>query len=596
MRFGLFYEHQLPRPWAEDSEERLLADALDQIELADRLGFHSVWEVEHHFLEEYSHSSAPEVFLGAAAQRTSQIRLGHGIVHLPPPVNHPARVAERIATLDLVSGGRVEFGTGEGSSQAELGGLGVPRDLKRDQWDEALDAITRMFVEEPFAGYDGKWIKMPTRNVVPKPKQKPHPPLWVACSRRETILLAARKGLGALSFSFIEPEEAKEWADEYYRVIASEECVPGGFAVNPNVAVVVPFMCHQDEQTAIDRGIDGGHFFAYSLAHYYVFGQHRPGRTNVWEEFQEHRDEYGFAREIVTADAAPLGLKLLQQGLGSLRGAIGTPEQIADLVARYEAAGVDEVIFVSQAGRNRHEHIVESIELFAKEVLPRFAETAEETERVKRERLAESTEKALSRRSPIRTSDSSYVIGPAEEPSPAPTPFLEGFRPSPAPSEAVARGRAIGRAALGRLRTRTGRRLRRGGEAAFARFVRGHSDEQLGRTIGSSWGLLTIFKGMERNFLPEQAGGLTADIQYVLKVGDRDRRWVVRLQDGRIRTGPGRSPAPALTLRMDVATFARIAAGEILAAQAFMEGKITLEGDFQLAARMAQMFGQGTPF
>src|SRR5438552_19014340 len=127
MRFGLFYEHQLPRPRDEDGEERLMRDALEQIELADRVGFDCVWEVEHHFLEEYSHSSAPEVFLAAASQRTERIRLGHGIVQRPPPYNHPARVAERIATLDLVSGGRVEFGTGESSSHAELGGFGGDR-------------------------------------------------------------------------------------------------------------------------------------------------------------------------------------------------------------------------------------------------------------------------------------------------------------------------------------------------------------------------------------------------------------------------------------------------------------------------------------
>src|SRR2546425_8776317 len=118
MRFGIFYEHQLPRPWAPDSEYRLLLDSLEQIELADRLGYDYAWEVEHHFLEEYSHSSAPEVFLAAASQRTSRIRLGHGIVQLT--TNHPARVAERIATLDLVSHGRVEFGMGEGSSVTEL--------------------------------------------------------------------------------------------------------------------------------------------------------------------------------------------------------------------------------------------------------------------------------------------------------------------------------------------------------------------------------------------------------------------------------------------------------------------------------------------
>ena len=152
VKFGIFYEHQLPRPWGPDSEHKLLKDALEQVELADRLGIDYVWEVEHHFLEEYSHSSAPEVFLAAASQRTSRIRLGHGIVQLPFNFNHTARVAERIATLDLVSDGRVDFGTGEASSEAELGGFLVDRATKRDQWAEALDAVTRMFVEEPFAG------------------------------------------------------------------------------------------------------------------------------------------------------------------------------------------------------------------------------------------------------------------------------------------------------------------------------------------------------------------------------------------------------------------------------------------------------------
>src|SRR4029078_2697686 len=143
MKFGIFYEHQLPRPWGPDDEHKLLKDALDQVELADRLGIDYVWEGEHHFLEEYSHSSAPEVFLAACSQRTSRIRLGHGIVQLPPGHNHPARVAERIATLDLVSDGRVDFGTGETSSEAELGGFNVDRDSKRENWEEALDAVTR---------------------------------------------------------------------------------------------------------------------------------------------------------------------------------------------------------------------------------------------------------------------------------------------------------------------------------------------------------------------------------------------------------------------------------------------------------------------
>ncbi len=118
MKFGIFYEHQLPRPWGEKSEYQLLQDSLTQIELADRLGYDYAWEVEHHFLEEYSHSSAPEVFLGAASQRTKRIRLGHGVIQLT--TNQPHRVAEKVATLDLLSGGRVELGMGEAAGPAEL--------------------------------------------------------------------------------------------------------------------------------------------------------------------------------------------------------------------------------------------------------------------------------------------------------------------------------------------------------------------------------------------------------------------------------------------------------------------------------------------
>src|SRR5919197_6315403 len=138
MKFGIFYELQMPRPWEAGGELRLYQNALDQVELADRLGIGYAWEVEHHFLEEYSHSSAPEVFLAAASQRTQRIRLGHGIVLMPPSYNHPARVAERLATLDLVSNGRVDWGTGESASRAELEGFGIDPKERRAMWQEAL--------------------------------------------------------------------------------------------------------------------------------------------------------------------------------------------------------------------------------------------------------------------------------------------------------------------------------------------------------------------------------------------------------------------------------------------------------------------------
>jgi alkanesulfonate monooxygenase SsuD/methylene tetrahydromethanopterin reductase-like flavin-dependent oxidoreductase (luciferase family)/putative sterol carrier protein len=581
MRFGIFYEHQLPRPWDDGAEQRLISDALDQVELADRVGFDYVWEVEHHFLEEYSHSSASEVFLAAASQRTQRIRLGFGIVALPPGYQHPARVAEKVAMLDLVSKGRVEFGSGETSSGAELAGFGVDRDSKRAQWDEALDVVTRMFVEEPFAGWDGRFVTMPPRNVVPKPVQKPHPPLWVACSRRDTIKLAAEKGIGALSFSFVEPEAAKDWVDEYYEILASERCVPAGFAVNPNFAVVLPMMCHPDEATAIERGIDGAHFFGYSLAHYYVFGDHHPGRTSIWEEFQRNRDERGFAREIVLPDQAPLGVKIMQEGMGSLRGAIGTPDQVRDLCRRYLEAGVDQIIFVSQAGDNRHDHICESLELFAREVMPEFAENAEEREAAKRERLAPAIEAALARRAPARASDPGYVIGPLDS-GPAPAVVGSGARGADGD-----RGNGGGAAAelLGRLAQR--------GEAAFGAFVRRSDDRMLERTIGSGAGLRIVFAGMTRRFRPDRAGDFEGDVQYELTpASGAPRNWVVSIGGGSASARPGRAVEPRVTIGMDLADFARLIGRELDPGRALMEGRLRLEGDVMAASRLGEMFGE----
>jgi alkanesulfonate monooxygenase SsuD/methylene tetrahydromethanopterin reductase-like flavin-dependent oxidoreductase (luciferase family) len=390
VKFGIFYEHQLPRPWTDDSEYRLIQDALDQIEYADALGIDYAWEVEHHFLEEYSHSSAPEVFLAAASQRTKNIRLGHGIVQTPAPFNHPARIAERIAMLDLVSGGRADFGTGESSSEAELGGFMVDPERKRAMWEEGLRIAVRCMTETPFTGHSGEFVTMPPRNVVPKPRQKPHPPLWVACSRRDTIHLAAQKAIGALAFAFVDPEEAKYWVDDYYATLA-KEAVPIGDAVNANVACVTTFMCHEDEEEAMRRGLEGANFFGYSLAHYYVFGRHRPAVTNVWEEFQQRRAEHGYDPEAVAAASENqdrLGAKVVEEGISGLRGAIGTPEQLRAYLRRYEECGVDQVIFCFQAGKNRHEHIMEALELFGREVLPEFKDRDEKHLREKETRLA----------------------------------------------------------------------------------------------------------------------------------------------------------------------------------------------------------------
>ena len=384
MRFGVFYEMQLPRPWAPDDERRLFHEALEQVELADRLGYDYAWEVEHHFLDEYSHSSSPEVFLAAAAARTKRIRLAHGIRQVIPNYNHPARTAECLATLDLISNGRVDFGIGEGATRLELGGFGIKAKEKRAMALEAAEQIANMMVLEPYPGFEGKHFTMPCRNVLPKPAQKPHPPMWMACTNRDTIKVAASLGLGALAFSFLNPAEARTWSEIYYGILRSEHCVPLGHSVNANLAMVSSFSIHRDRAEAIRRGHEGFEFFGYALnalvAHDTV-----PGRTNLWGEYLERR---GNRTEEFVA----------QNVVGARSSGIGTPQDMRAHLESFQEAGVDQVIFLQQAGRNRHAHICESLELFASEVMPAFNADVEAREARKSAELAPYVQAALARK------------------------------------------------------------------------------------------------------------------------------------------------------------------------------------------------------
>jgi alkanesulfonate monooxygenase SsuD/methylene tetrahydromethanopterin reductase-like flavin-dependent oxidoreductase (luciferase family) len=320
MKFGIFYELQCPRPWEADTEHKLYQNALSQVELADKLGYHYAWEVEHHFLEEYSHSPQPEVFLAAASQRTKNIRLGHGIIQLT--TNHPARVAEKVACLDLVSNGRVEFGMGEGASITELGPFDRQMEDKQAVWEDGIRCVLPMFKDGGWE-YDGPYFKFPLRSVLPKPIQKPHPPLWVACSQLETIELAGRCGIGALGFQFLSAEMAHAWVHAYY---------------NSFVLRIT--------------------FFQFSLA-YYSNSRNReraaPGTVSLWDEYEKWKK------------ANPeLAYKALTGGL------VGSPETIRRKLRRFETSHVDQIILLNQAGKNSHEHICESLELFAREVMPEF--------------------------------------------------------------------------------------------------------------------------------------------------------------------------------------------------------------------------------
>src|SRR5882762_5420249 len=349
MKFGLFYEHQVPRPWSPEAERRVLLDALEQVALADTLGLEYVWEVEHHFLEEYAHSSAPEVLLAAASQRTTRIRLGHGIVNTVPAINHPFRVAERISTLDHVSKGRVEFGSGEGASAVEMGGFGVDPDEKNAMWAEGLDFILKAMTERPFAGYSGQFVSAPIRNVVPKPYQQPHPPLWMATSRREKITTAAQRGLGALGFYFVDPQIAVEWVEHYYEVF-DREAVAVGFAANPSIALNIGMHAAPTRKQAVEQYQDGFDLFGSATVHYYRDGEHVPGMTSPAEIFEAQKAANGAPVQVEWDDKEPAG--------------IGTVDNIMALCEIYEDASLDELLIMPQMASNvTHEDAMASLEL-----------------------------------------------------------------------------------------------------------------------------------------------------------------------------------------------------------------------------------------
>ena len=395
MRFGVFYELQVPKPWDEGSEHRLIQDSIEQVQLADRIGIDYAWSVEHHFLDEYSHCSASEVFLTALAAKTERIRVGFGIRQVIANYNHPSRTAEAVSMLDLISNGRVEFGIGEGATRLELHGYGIPAKRKQALSLEAAEQIANMMVMEPYPGFEGEGFSMPCRNVLPKPFQKPHPPMWLACTNRRTIETAARNGLGALAFTFVNEEEARTWADTYYSIIKSDECVPLGHSVNANIAIVAGFTLHPDAKEARRRGMDGFAFFRYAI-NALVANDTRPGRSSLWDEYLELRD-----RDLPT--------------IGSP--GIGTPSEYVDLVKSFDEVGVDQIIFLQQAGKNRHDHICESLELFGKEVLPEFVEKREEREARKAEELAPYIEKALGRkqRMPALSDDEIPIVKASRE-------------------------------------------------------------------------------------------------------------------------------------------------------------------------------------
>ena len=360
MKFGLLYELQMPRPWTDDSEYNCFWEAMEQVVLAEEMGFEYVWFVEHHFLTEFAHSCAPEVYLGALSQRTSKIRLGHGVVLLP--VNHPIHVAERIATLDILSNGRVEFGTGRSSSGYQLTPFGSDVAQARPAWEEELSMIPRMWSEEVFSHHSDRF-QIEARQIWPKPLQKSHPPLWLACSQPDSFAMAGQKDLGALCFTVSKPGELEQRIQRCRDAIKDPE--PVGGVVNEQVAGFSLGICLESDREAREIG---------GPAAMWYFGNARDRLSRDWrnetfvpEDYKYTADQF-FTEGQFATDSDPN--QLIDNGTFC----IGDPDSCIKAIEKYEAVGVDQFMSCMQAGRIPHERIMESIRLYGKYIIPYFKE------------------------------------------------------------------------------------------------------------------------------------------------------------------------------------------------------------------------------
>jgi alkanesulfonate monooxygenase SsuD/methylene tetrahydromethanopterin reductase-like flavin-dependent oxidoreductase (luciferase family) len=374
MKFDLLYELQTPKPHDERSEWRSYRQALEQIELADRLGFDTVWAVEHHFLVEFAHSSAPEVFLAAAAQRTRRIRIGHGVVLLPPKFNHPIRVAERAAALDILSDGRLEFGTGR-SSQYEQAGFEIDLEQSREMWQESLEIIPRMWTEDPFE-YQGRFVTIPPRSIVPKPLQKPHPPLWMAATSPQSWELAGRNGIGILGLTiFVSVPQLQERVRAYRQALATAK--PVGKFINDQVGAFTIVHAAETRQQAIDNGATDAAINYLLYAFRVLGGGAAPGDAGMQRERAADEIKSTPYRDMI-AKEYPIITKMMKnectfEDLDQEDMVIvGDVDECARKVERYQQAGLDHFIALMQADRIPHDKVMRSIELFGERIIPRF--------------------------------------------------------------------------------------------------------------------------------------------------------------------------------------------------------------------------------
>lgn len=356
MEFALLFELQTDDPSREHDVWR---EGLAQAALADEVGFDAVWAVEHHFLVRYAHCSAPETFLAAASQRTERVRLGHGVAIAPPPVNHPFRLAERTAALDIVSGGRVDVGFGRGFSALEQTAFGLDPQTSREMAAEAVRAIPPMWTEDPYPGFEGEHLSLPSRQVIPKPVQVPHPPMWWACTSPPSFELAGSMGLGCLCFAFQPPESLTERLDVYRE--AMRDADPVGAERNDRVCGYTVALCLEDDVEAKRLG-GAGYLFNLSRWLEYL----RPFADLPGHEWYREVLDNPLADALDAVDPGEVGPELAELGYCAL----GDPESCVAVMKRFEALGVDQVLMLMQTAGTPDQKVRESIRLFGEEVIP----------------------------------------------------------------------------------------------------------------------------------------------------------------------------------------------------------------------------------
>ena len=355
MKFGLMYEIQVPEPHYPGVEQERYKQVLAQVDLADEVGFDYFWTVEHHFLREFSHCSAPEVLYGAISQRTKRIRIGHAVALLPGQYNHPVRVAERAAVLDILSDGRMDLGTGRSTTLIEMDGFEVNPEDTRAQWEEAVRMIPRMWTEDTFS-HEGRFYTIPPRSVIPKPVQKPHPPMWVACSQPDSFRSAGEMGLGVLCFNLGGYGQMEERVAAYRQAVKNAN--PVGQFVNDQVAALCLIHVGEDDEEARRVAAPEGEWFVNKAEELYQPWQGRQVPSS-----------YQFAVSAVQEERVN---KTAADHIDSGAFAMGDPDTVIKVLKNYEAAGVDQILCFMQMGNLAHSRIMDSIKLFGRHVIPYF--------------------------------------------------------------------------------------------------------------------------------------------------------------------------------------------------------------------------------